>query len=273
MHLFKHINSSMTKRASFYLIGILFVLISGGWFAYEKYWEYYVIERAKALGHELNDEELKYWTKNIQSYNSPNRFDADIGQFVQQDKISFPPINQFLFIGSSSIRLWLSLEEDMKPLKVINRGFGGAHIKHINRHLDKIVFPYKPKAIIFFCGSNDINGWNSPQDVFAEFEIFFNSVKKRLPKTKVFVIGIQPSPSRFDQRPRQLEWNDAVSNLSKTDPNLVYVDVSSAMLSSDNKPRLELYTYDTLHMNENGYKIWTKRVRENLKNYFPEDFL
>ena len=173
----------MTKRASYYLIGILFTLILGGWFAYEKYWEYYVIEKAKALGHELNDEELKYWTKNIRSYNSPNRFDADIGQFVQEDKISFPPINQFLFIGSSSIRLWQSLEEDMKPLKVINRGFGGAHIKHINRHLDKIVFPYKPKAIIFFCGSNDINGWNSPQDVFAEFEIFFNSVKKELPKT------------------------------------------------------------------------------------------
>ena len=114
---------------------------------------------------------------------------------------------------------------------------------------------------------------NSSQDVFAEFEIFFNSVKKRLPKTKVFVIGIQPSPSRFEQRPRQIEWNDAVSILSKNDPNLVYVDVSSAMLSSDNKPRLELYTYDTLHMNENGYKIWTKLVRENLKKYFPDDFL
>ena len=194
----------MTKRVSIYLIGILFALILGVWFANEKYWEYHVIERAKELSQELNNEELKYWIQNIRSYNSPNRFDADIEQFVKQDKNSFPPINQFLFIGSSSIRLWQSLEDDMKPLKVINRGFGGAHTKHINRHLDKIVFPYKPKAIIFFCGSNDINGLNSSQDVFAEFEIFFNSVKKVLPKTKVFAIGIQPSPSRFDQRPRQL---------------------------------------------------------------------
>ena len=263
----------MTKRVSIYLIGILSALILGGWFANEKYWEYHVIERAKELGHELKDEDLKYWIQNIRSYNSPNRFDADIEQFVQQDKNSFPPKNQFLFIGSSSIRLWQSLDDDMKPLKVINRGFGGAHTKHINRHLNKIVFPYKPKAIIFFCGSNDINGLNSSQDVFAEFEIFFNSVKKTLPKTKVFAIGIQPSPSRFDQRPRQLEWNDAVSNLAKTAPNLVFIDVSSAMLSSENKPRLELYTYDKLHMNENGYKIWTKLVREDLKKYFPEDFL
>ena len=92
-------------------------------------------------------------------------------------------------------------------------------------------------------------------------------------RDRVFAIGIQPSPSRFDQRPRQLEWNDAVSNLAKTDPNLVFIDVSSAMLSSENKPRLELYTYDKLHMNENGYKIWTKLVRKDLKKYFPEDFL
>ncbi len=49
MYLFKHINSSMTKRASFYIIGFLFILILGGWFAYEKYWEYRVKEGAKAL--------------------------------------------------------------------------------------------------------------------------------------------------------------------------------------------------------------------------------
>ena len=157
--------------------------------------------------------------------------------------------------------------------QVINRGFGGAHTKHINRHKDKIVFPYKPKAIVFFCGTNDINGWNTPEDVFAEFENFYNSVKEKLPKTMVFAISIQPSPSRFDQRPRQQKWNESVRNLAKKEANLVFVDVSPPMLSADNKPRPELYTDDMLHMNQEGYKIWTKLVRENLKKYFPEDFL
>jgi len=263
----------MTKRVSIYFIGILFILILGGWFAQEKFLEYQIIKKAKLVGQELNIEELKYWAKNFRSYNALDRFDDDIEKFIQQDRISPPPTNEFLFIGSSSIRLWQSLEEDMKPLKVINRGFGGAHTKHINRHIDKIVFPYEPKAIIFFCGSNDINGWNSPKEVFDEFKTFLYSVKKVLPKTKVFAISIQPSPSRFNQRPRQQEWNDAVSNLAKSDSNLVYIDVSSPMLSSNKMPRLELYTEDTLHMNKNGYKIWTEQVRANLKKYFPEDFL
>ena len=262
----------MTKRASIFLIGILLFLVFGGWFAYEKYWEYRVKEGAKALGYELNDQEVKYWIKRIRSYNKLDGFDEDIEQFVAQDKIAMPPNDGFLFIGSSSIRLWRSLEKDMSPLKVINRGFGGAHTKHINRHKDKIVFPYEPKAIIFFCGSNDINGWNSPEDVFAEFENFYNSVKEKLPKTIVFAISIQPSPNRFDQRPRQLKWNNAVSSFAEVEENLVFVDVSPPMLSEKNEPRPELYIEDMLHLNEKGYEIWTKIVRENLQHYFPEEF-
>ena len=96
----------MTKRGSFYLIGILFILILGGWFAYEKYWEYRIKEGAKALGYELNDEEVKYWVKRIRSYNKIDGFDEDIEEFVLQDKIDLClQSNGFLFIGSSSIRL------------------------------------------------------------------------------------------------------------------------------------------------------------------------
>ena len=98
-------------------------------------------------------------------------------------------------------------------------------------------------------------------------------MKEKLPKTKVFAISIQPSPSRFDQRVRQQEWNESVRNLAETEANLVFVDVSPPMLSAEKKPKPELYTDDMLHMNQKGYKIWTKVVRENLKEYFPDDFL
>ena len=114
----------MSKRGLIILLSILFVAILSGWFAYEKYWEYRVKEGAKALGYELNEEEVKYWVKRIRSYNRLDGFDEDIDKFLDQDRIDPPPENAFLFIGSSSIRLWKTLEEDMKPLKIINRGFG-----------------------------------------------------------------------------------------------------------------------------------------------------
>ena len=87
----------MTKRASILLIGILLFLIFGGWLAYEKYWEYRVKEGAKALGYELNDQEVKYWVKRIRSYNKLDGFDEDIQEFVAQDKVTMPPNDGFLF--------------------------------------------------------------------------------------------------------------------------------------------------------------------------------
>ena len=223
-------------------------------------------ETAKAMDYQLSEDELEMWIERLKSYNSNDieKFDDDINAFVEQDFVNPPKKNEFLFIGSSSIRLWKSLQEDMSPLKVLNRGFGGAHIKHINRHFDSIVLPYEPKAIIFFCGTNDIAAYNPVEKVKLDFEIFYNRVKRDLPNTKLFVIEIQPSPSRFFQRNLQLKWNDHIEDLAKVDPNLFVINVSETMFTEDGKPRRELYIPDMLHMNSRGYAIWTGKVRDIL---------
>ena len=228
-------------------------------------------ETAKAMGYQLSEDELETWIERLKSYNSNDieKFDEDINAFVEQDFINPPKKNEFLFIGSSSIRLWKSLQEDMAPLNVLNRGFGGAHIKHINRHFDSIVLPYEPKAIIFFCGTNDIAAYNPVEKVKLDFEIFYNRVKRDLPNTKLFVIEIQPSPSRFFQRNLQLKWNDHIEDLAKVDPNLFVINVSETMFTEDGKPRRELYIPDMLHMNPRGYAIWTGKVRDILRENYP----
>ena len=78
----------MSKRGFIILLSILFVAILSGWFAYEKYWEYRVKEGAKALGYELNEEEVKYWVKRIRSYNRLDGFDEDIEKFEYFEMLS-----------------------------------------------------------------------------------------------------------------------------------------------------------------------------------------
>ncbi len=77
-------------------------------------------ETAKAMGYQLSEDELEMWIERLKSYNSNDieKFDDDINAFVEQDFINPPKKNDFLFIGSSSIRLWKSLQEDMAHLSV-----------------------------------------------------------------------------------------------------------------------------------------------------------
>jgi hypothetical protein len=83
-------------------------------------------------------------------------FGDEIDRFVAQDRISPPPEGAILFIGSSIFVEWKDLRMQMAPLPVINRAFGGAQTWEVLHYMDRIVLPYKPKIIVYYCGSNDV---------------------------------------------------------------------------------------------------------------------
>jgi lysophospholipase L1-like esterase len=189
-------------------------------------------------------------------------FRDEILRFAQLDRESPPPQCPVLFVGSSSIRLWQTLAQDMAPLPVLNRGFGGSSIADMNRHFDRVVAPYRPRAIVFYAGENDLDSGRSPPDVAAEFRRFLDAKRRTLKDVPVFFISAKPSKLRFAQLARQSELNAAIRTLSATSRDLVFVDVVSAMLS-DGQPR-DLFIEDGLHMAPAGYTIWRNIVRKAL---------
>jgi len=59
---------------------------------------------------------------------NPAFFESEIIGYEESDAASPPLPGAIVFVGSSSIRLWDDLEGDMAPLRVLNRGFGGAQM-------------------------------------------------------------------------------------------------------------------------------------------------
>ena len=153
-------------------------------------------------------------------------------------------------------------------MNVLNRGFGGAHIKHINRHFDSIVLPYEPKAIIFFCGTNDIAAYNPVEKVKLDFEIFYNRMKRDLPNTKLFVIEIQPSPSRFFKEIYNLNGMIILKTLLKLIQIFLWLMYLKLCLQKMENLE-ESFTSLICCMNQRGYAIWTGKVRDILSEHYP----
>jgi hypothetical protein len=84
-------------------------------------------------------------------------WETDIRSFEHQDSITRYPDDAILFMGSSSIRLWSTLQEDMKPYHTIQRGFGGSKISDVAWYTPRIVYPHKVQAVVIFV-ANDITG-------------------------------------------------------------------------------------------------------------------
>ncbi|MDP6181197.1 MAG: GDSL-type esterase/lipase family protein [SAR86 cluster bacterium] len=213
---------------------------------------------------EMSSLEIKAAAIYLDSWSKKDFYQAAIDKFKEEDKGILPVKDLILFTGSSSIRFWSTLKEDMAPHNVLNRGFGGAHISHVNYHFNEIVKPYKPKAIVFFCGTNDLSAFKTPEETFEDFSKFFSMVKNDLPGTNLIVIGVKPSTAREYLVPEEQEFNSLISNLAGKEDLLSYISVWNQMLTDEGKANPDLFVEDGLHMNEKGYEIWAKLVKPEL---------
>ena len=191
----------------------------------------------------------------------PQRWQADIDALVANDSVHPPPQHGVLFVGSSSIRMWTTLERDFPDVPAINRGFGGSAIADSTYYADRIIVPYRPRLIVLYAGDNDIDEGDTPAQVFAEFKAFVARVRRSLPHTTIAYVSIKPSLARAAEWPRMREANREIENWSRTQRRIAYVDVATKILDARGKPRPELFREDGLHMRPAGYAIWVEALK------------
>ena len=203
----------------------------------------------------------------------PEYFESEIRAFERADAADPPQPGQVLFLGSSSIRRWSSLERDMAPFRVLNRGFGGSQLEHVIHFFDRIVAPYKPRAIVLYEGDNDLAGdtGKDSDDVFEDFELFVTRVREALPETRVHFLSIKPSPTRWHRWSEMSAANQKIADWSKATKRLDYIDVASVLLGSDGRPRADFFLTDGIHLNPDGYRAWATIVRRAIAPQQPAD--
>lgn len=205
-------------------------------------------------------------------YKRAHLWEKEIKAFGDVDKKDFPGKNAVLFVGSSSIRGWRTVDQDFPDLRIINRGFGGSHLEDVNFYAEQIVFPYKPKLIVLYAGENDLVAGKSIERVFSDFNKFVSLVRQKTPKTRIIFISLKPSPSRWEFALKFKELNGLIKAETEKDKRLLYVDVWSPMLDADGSPKKDIFLADNLHMNAKGYKIWREtlypHIKTGLKGFF-----
>ena len=191
----------------------------------------------------------------------PRRYEEDMLAFERADALDYPAPGCVVFMGSSSIRGWKTLEEDFAGMNVALRGYGGSQISDAVYYVERIVVPYQPSAIVLYAGDNDIAAGKSVETVVADFKDFVRTVNSYIGPRAVYFISIKPSIRRWELWPEMEKANEAIRQWAETQPAVYYIDVATPMLGADGKPRPELFQEDGLHMVRAGYQLWTEVVR------------
>ena len=161
-----------------------------------------------------------------------------------------------VFTGSSSVRMWDTLEQDFPEVPVLNRGFGGSQVRDAVWYADAVALRYRPRQIVLYAGDNDTHAGRSPAQVLADTQAFVARIHAALPGTQIALLGIKPSPSRVELLPVQRATNTALRTWATGQRNVAYIDVFTPMLDAEGLPRESLFIADRLHMNAEGYALW-----------------
>jgi hypothetical protein len=184
-----------------------------------------------------------------------------ISAYEQVDATNPPPKGAIEFIGSSTITYWKTLAQDFPGQPVFNRGFGGSEIVDSTYFAPRVIFPYAPKMIFFRAGGNDLWAGKPPEQVFANFKEFAETVHARLPETRIAFISWSPTPSRWKQHEKEKTLNVLAEGYIRGKPFLQYIETYGLPLDASGRPRPELFMPDQLHFNAQGYKLLADRVR------------
>lgn len=196
----------------------------------------------------------------------PAVYAQDVADLVARTQESPGKENAVVFIGSSSIRLWSTLENDMQPLPVIQHGFGGAKLADVVFYAEELVNPFDPRAVVVFAGTNDLHpgAAKSPEVLLESYQNFVERVRADLPTVSIYFIGITPSPRRWEIWGQAQRTNKLVREWSALDPTLFYIETGPALLGKEGEPDPENYRFDGLHLSARGYSIWTEIIRTRL---------
>ncbi len=175
-----------------------------------------------------------------------------------------------LFLGDSITDGWRNgggkkvWDEAFAPLKAANFGIGGDRTQHVlwrieNGELEGI----KPKLAVLMIGTN--NGGDSKEDVALGITVIVKEIQKRLPETKVLLLGIFPRGAKADDkgRAKNNQVNEIVAKLD--DGKMVkYMDIGDKFLDEKKDLPKDIMP-DALHPNAKGYQIWADAILPTVK--------
>lgn len=194
---------------------------------------------------------------------SPQRYAKQVAAYLEADKHTPPAACTILFIGSASISGWSTIKEDLAPAPVFARGLGASTVADQIFYFDKLVAPYKPRAIFMYATENDIVNGLTPEEVLGDLNRLMDLKTKLLGDTPVYFISAKASPARLKWAVDQQKANELARGLSKERSDLHYIDVAhGAWVDGKLFGTLkDAYIEDGIHLNAAGRSEWTAAIK------------
>ena len=178
----------------------------------------------------------------------------------------------YVFLGDS-ITDYYNLDKYYGDLPVVNSGISGNEYHDLLDNLDQRVFKYNPTKVFILIGTNDIAYTDvSNEELTDKIIEICDKIQEERSKTEIYVESIYPVNKNMDNNGMvSKRTNSRIRKVNKLleekvkENNYKYIDMYDILKDAEGNlnPR---YTYDGLHISEDGYKEITKEIKKIIYN-------
>ncbi len=158
-----------------------------------------------------------------------------------------PQDRGIVFTGSSIFQFWSHLREQMAPLPVLNRAVAGTVTNDMLNRIGQLVLPYRPRIVVYYCGSNDISAGEDAAPILERTKRFIQILHDKLPDTFFFYTAIQMAPEKRARWDVVDRVNREMEHYSREARNVGYIDLNPVLFDSGHRVREDLFLPDGLH--------------------------
>lgn len=170
-----------------------------------------------------------------------------------------------VFYGSSSFTLWADIDAHFPGYSVCNNGFGGATLVDCVEYFDRLVTPFRPRALIVYAGDNDLGDGRSPEHVLSTLDELIARKRAALGTTPMAFVSIKVSMARLHIM-HGVAWTNVILERRLADePDVRFVNITRRMIARGMGEFVRYYSSDPLHMNALGYQVLGKSLFEYLE--------
>lgn len=129
---------------------------------------------------------------------------------------------------------------------------------------DRLVFPFNPRALVVYAGSNDISGIpffsRRAEQVVSKVKEYVSLVHVRCPGLPIFYVAITEAPLREKVRDEIQKANRLLSEWAEETGEITFIDTAPALLTPDGDIDDSVFSDDRLHLNNQGYERFAAAI-------------
>ncbi len=190
---------------------------------------------------------------------------------------------RIVFIGDSITDMWRA-DDAGKPVwtkywagyGAVNLGVAGDRTEHVLWRIEHGALDgMKPRVVVLLIGTNNSGqsrevGSNyrcTAQQTADGINAVLQKIRAKCPYAKILLMGILPRTESEDpSNVQNMETNKIISKFADG-TTVRYMDIGKRFVKPENNDPTIMLMPDLLHLNTDGYKIWTEAILPVIKEW------